>query len=232
MNDTTIHKIISALNRRTFKGLIYTRELDNTVDFAKLWMQKPRPNDEPFNVEGPSEPFRFYFIKTVDGVYAGAVFDMNTDLHAYVMPKFRGNGLLSQALINHILPHLFLSRDELRITIDRGFLGAKGFASSEKVALRVGFLKCRQINEKHIYTLSAEKYEREAYFDGRDNVPTQERVHAIRKQINFAARSLMVAQTELEMKIGICDYTMELKELVSTIERQLSSLDGALTRLR
>lgn len=226
MKDETIHKIINQLNRGKFKGQIYTRKLDDTVEYARLWLEKVNPNDATCKYIDNLRPYRFYFIKTQDGLYAGAVLDMNSDLHWYIMPKQRGRGLLSQVLMNHILPHLFLSRDEQRITIDKGFLGTNGFMASEKIATRMGFVKYGEKCEKHMYVLKEDAYMRDDYYDGQNEKFTEERVNTLRQQMGYATYCLLVVQAELEMKMGVCEYTEELKQTISEVERQINKLHG------
>lgn len=54
----------------------------------------------------------------------------------------------------------------------------------------------------------------------------KDRVNVLRKQVNYIARSLLAIQTELEMKMGVCDYTEELKELASNIENHVNAING------
>jgi hypothetical protein len=151
---------------------------------------------------------------------------MLSDLHWYVIPKFRGNGLLSHALTAHILPHVFLSRHIQEITIDAGFLGQRGFEASEKVALRVGFVKEKEEREKHSYILTNEKYPFDTESEGANEELAKSRMEAFQIQINYLSRSLLTLQTELELKRGVCEYTEELRLLSEEIGAHTRNLEN------
>jgi hypothetical protein len=57
---------------------------------------------------------------------------MNHDFHWLVLKDHQGNGHLTNALKETILPYLFQDRDEQRVTIDKYHTGSSYYISSEK----------------------------------------------------------------------------------------------------
>lgn len=52
-------------------------------------------------------------------------------------------------------------------------------------------------------------------------------IQELRKQINYLSRSLWAIQTEVEMKLGISDYSEDLAELVHEIRSHTWKLEDA-----
>lgn len=220
MTNRTIVKYISLLNKNKFSRVIFKRSLSPSVDLAKVWIHLPKPSNNIALNDGPGD---FYFIKNEAGFYVGAVYDMISDLHWLILPKYRGKGYLTKALTEMILPHLFRDREEQRITIDGGLIGHKMFEASEKVALAVGFIKTQQTYGVVEYLLKAEKYESFSIVEGIGTGITEKRMNEIKKQFNFLSRSLWMLQTEVEMQLNGEDaemYAEDLKLVVENVHKQ------------
>ena len=223
MTNKFLKSLIDKLNANNTHELIQLRPLTDSVDFAKVWVDKPKPTDKIFRPDGP---YSFYFIKNENGIYVAAVLDMSHDLHWFVLPKFRGNGYLTKAMKEVILFHLFQDRAEQRITIDEFQIGTKNFMASENVALNLGFVKNGEDSDSE-YILTIDKYQTENYIDGQNSGISKERMEELKKQINYLARSLWVIQTEIEMKLGDLDYSDDLKELVDEIKNHTWKFEDA-----
>ena len=219
MTSDSLQSLIEKLNKNdTSSSLIYCRPISSNVDFAKIWLDKPKLTDSVTSYDGPDI---FYLIKNNENIFVAIVFDMIRDLHWFVHPDFRGNGHLTEAMKNTILPHLFLTRDEQRITIKELEIGAANFEASEKVALNLGFVKSTDGE----YFLSNDMFVTENYVIG-ENVPlSSDRIDELKKYINFLSRSLWTIQTEIEMKFGETDYSDELKDLVYQIRNHTWKLE-------
>lgn len=213
--------LIYKLNRNKTGGLILLRPLSETVDFGKVWTEKPKPTNKFVSNSGP---YKFYFIKNNQGTYIASILDMGRDLHWYVLPSYRGKGHLSKALKETVLYHLFQERDEQRITIDESAIGLNNFLASEKVALMLGFKKFKDDN-KPAYILKKNKYQTNNYLSGQNTILTTERIEELKRQINFISNSLWLVQTEIEMKLGETDMSEELIELKNKIRNQIWRLD-------
>lgn len=212
MTDKSLHSLIDNLNSgNTESYLIFRRPLNQYVDFAKIWIEKPTANDNVTSSDGPDH---FYLIKNNEGVFVAIVYDMLRDLHWFVLPHYRGKGHMTQSMKTTIIPHLFLSRDQQRITIDETQIGPRNFKASQKVALDLGFIK----SEEEDYILLEDHSSKESPNTGENSELTPERVGELRKQINFLARSLWAIQTEIEMGYGKTEYSEELQKLVRQIK--------------
>ncbi|MGI9580116.1 GNAT family N-acetyltransferase [Chryseobacterium sp. RRHN12] len=212
MTDKSLQSLIDNLNSgNTRSNIIFRRSLSQYVDFAKIWLEKPTANDNVTSSDGPDH---FYLIKNNEGVFVATVYDMLRDLHWFVLPEYRGKGYLTQSLKSTIIPHLFLSRDQQRITIDEMQIGPMNFIASQKVALNLGFIK----KEEDDYILLNDHSTNENLNVGENSELTAERMSELRKQINFLARSLWTIQSEIEMGYGKTEYSEDLEKLVRQIK--------------
>lgn len=219
MTDKSLQSLIENLNTGNIESsLIFSRQLSQYVDFAKIWLEKPKVNDSVTSSDGPDN---FYLIKNDEGIFVAIVYDMLQDLHWFVVPQHRGKGHLTQSMQNTIIPHLFLNRDEQRITIDETQIGSINFEASQKVTLNLGFTK----REEEDYILLKDYSIDESPTEGENAELTPERVDELRKQINFLARSLWTIQTEIEMGYGKTEYSENLEELVRHIKNHTWKLE-------
>lgn len=211
MTSESLQSLLEKLNKNdTSSSLIYRRPISSNIDFAKIWLDKPKLTDSVTSSDGPDI---FYLIKNNENKFVAIVFDMIRDLHWFVHPDFRGNGHLTKAMKHTILPHLFLSRNEQRITIKEFEIGTDNFKASEKVALNLGFV----LGEDGEYLLSYDNRINENYNFGENTPLSPDRIDELKKHINFLGRSLWAIQTEIEMKFGETDYPEELMDLVHQV---------------
>ena len=219
MTNESLQLLLEKLNKNDeSSSLIYRRPLSSNVDYAKIWLDKPKLTDNVTSSDGPNV---FYLIKNNENTFVAIVFDMIRDLHWFVHPNYRGNGYLTKAMKHTIIPHLFLNRNEQRITIKKIEISKDNFKASEKVALNLGFEKIANgeyliLNDNHII---------ENYNFGEDTPLDPNRIDELRKQINFLGRSLWTIQTELEMKFGKTNYSEELMDLVNQIRNHTWKLE-------
>lgn len=211
MTSESLQSLLEKLNRNdTSSSLIYCRPISSNVDFAKIWLDKPKLTDSVTSSDGPDV---FYLIKNNENTFVAIVFDMIRDLHWFVHPDFRGNGHLTGAMKHTIIPHLFLNRDKQRITIKEYEIGTDNFKASEKVALSLGFV----LGEDGEYFLTHDNLINENYNFGENTLLSPDRITELKKHINFLGRSLWAVKTELEMKFGETDYSEELMDLVHQV---------------
>lgn len=219
MTNKALQSLLERLNQNeTSSSLIYLRPLNANVYFAKIWIDKPQLTDSVTNSDGPSN---FYLVKNNENIFVAIVFDMQRDLHWFVLPDYRGLGYLTTAMKDSIIPHLFLNRDEQRITIKEDEIGKDNFRASEKVAINLGF----KAFEDGEYFLSGSPHTIINYNEGVDTQFTSERISELQKQINYLGRSLWAIQTEVEMNCGNTVYSDELKELVNQIRNHTWKLE-------
>lgn len=218
MTKEKLKSFIDRLNKNKTDGLIHLRPLSATVDFAKVWTEKPKPIDKIYYSIGPE---KFYFIKNLDGIFVATVHDMGSDLQWFVDTKHRRNGHLIKAMKETILFHLFQDREEQRITININMIGQKNFIASQKVASNLGFEKV----DNSEYILSNSIYKTEKFNFGQNTQLTEKRKNELKRQVNYLSRSLWVIHSEIEMKLGDTDYAKELKKLVDEIGKHTCRLE-------
>lgn len=219
MTKESLQLLLEKINENDeSSSFIYRRPLSSNVDYAKLWLRKPKLTDSITSSDGPDV---FYLIKNDENIFVAIVFDMIRDLHWFVHPDFRNNGHLTKAMIHTIIPHLFLSRDEQRITIKEIEIGKDNFKASEKVALNLGFVKIAD----GVYLLLNDNLITEKCNFGEDTFLSPKRIDELKKHINFLGRSLWTIQTELEVKFDKTDYSEELLKLVHQIRSHIWKLE-------
>lgn len=218
MTSESLQLLLDRLNQNeTSSFLMFSKSLSSSVDFAKIWIEKPKVTDNVSSYDGPDY---FYLIKNDQNIFVAVVFDMRRDLHWYVHSGYRGKGYLTKAMRATIIPHLFLSRSEQRITIKEDEIGLDNFKASEKVAYSLGFLK----KEEGEYLLNANNISEQCILQ-KDRALSENRINELKKYINFLSRSLWTVQTEIEMSYGETDYSDELKDLVKEIRDHTWKLD-------
>lgn len=223
MTDKTLKRLIDRLNQNKTDGKIFIRPLTSVVSFAKIWDDKPKPTDNICSQDGP---YSCYFIKDEKGMYVAIVLDMSSNLHWFVLPKYRGKGHLTKALKETILPHLFQSEREVqRITIDENAIGEENFVASRKIAESLKFTLMKTENGESEYNLNYEDFQNDFLIEGQDSKFTEEQMVEMKKKINFLARSLWVIRTEIEMKLGESNFTEDLKETIKEIKSYVYKID-------
>jgi hypothetical protein len=217
MTDKTINILIDTLNKKQRKEHTFVRELDCNIDLAKIFTDNPKSSDNLCSDD--ITPYTFYCIKNKENKYVGLVLDMDSDLHWFIKKEHRGNGYLTNALKNSILPYIFQNkRDEQRITINRNEIGANNFNSSQKVALSVGFVQQNIDNNKCEYLLKSDDYVEKEMITEVDKELTQDELTEIAKKIGFYSKKLIRLQVDLEMRYGSTNETIfEFKEKIKNL---------------
>jgi len=99
MTHETIQTIIDWINERSHKGDVFYRKLTDTVARGKAW-------PHGFNPECEVSGYDFFFL-FAHGRCIGAVLDMGpSNLHGYMTPALRQQGIMSRALLETVLPLL------------------------------------------------------------------------------------------------------------------------------
>ena len=214
MTDKLLKQLLDKLNQNKTDGLIFIRPLTTLISIAKIWNNQPSITD---SITETYEPFTVYLIKNTIGIYVGAVHDAGElELHWYNLPQHRGDGHLTNAMKEVILPYLFQNgRVQQRITIEEA-IGQNNFSASENVAKSLGF------------TLVENKYGKAEYhlklnlpitpnIESKNSEFTEDEMKTMKKKIQFFYRSLAMIKTELEMKLGEIDLVEEMNETTKEI---------------
>jgi hypothetical protein len=126
MTNETIERIIDAVNAGTAADWIFTRPIAGNVSFGIVWPHEP---------EGKSvdeSGYDFYFVYEPAGECVAAVLDMVCDLHVFTKERWRRQGIMTTALREIVLPHIFSKgRTCQEVTFEseqaRGLLQKLGF---------------------------------------------------------------------------------------------------------
>jgi hypothetical protein len=143
MTHELIESIIDSVSDPAARNRIFMRPLRDNVWTAHVWL------NEPQGFCG-QDGYKFYFIYNESDCVA-AVFVMGTcDLHCFVKESFRRNGIMSRALKDIILPHLFLDgRCKQKVTfIDstaRGLVEKIGFHIIDDTSAEITADKCAKV---------------------------------------------------------------------------------------
>lgn len=208
MTEEEIRTYIDLLNNKKEQESIFIRPISETVEIGKIWSELPKENDSVSNFKSN----RFFFIKNTLGIYVSAIFDMNSDLHWYVIPEERKKGLLTIALKETILPYLFYEREEQRITV-KSEIGEENYANSKKVALKLGF---KPTNEEQTEFL-IKKDEFDWSFENlneQNSILGNERIEILKKRVNYASKILKKVSDELLMAYADDNELFELSKKV------------------
>jgi hypothetical protein len=221
MTDLQLESLIDSLNNDTAGELIFLTPLSSLVEYGKVWTIKPSPGLASY------EPRKIYCIKNAEGIYVAAVMNAGSNLYWLVSKQYRRQGHLPKALQEVILPHIFQYRKEQRITINEQFLDKGFFTASTKIAVNAGFVKIS--TDGGVSTFLAHNTGRaidKNFKEPGNTVISKERVIALKKQLNFISQSLLLVQTEIEIKRGVSKYSEKLKELSNDIYRNMDRLDN------
>jgi hypothetical protein len=220
MNKKEIISYINRINSGKLNETIFCRPISKNVLFAKVWKSKPKLNCD--RLEHLS-PFTFFFIKNAEGVCVGAVLDMNQDLHWVVLKKYRGQGFLTQSLLNVILPYisLMMDRDEQQITISLNEIGIFNYQKSKQVALSVGF---RPIdNEEKVFSLNLLEQNYTNQFIQDENKKFElDYFDKLQNKFLFHYKNLQMLSDELKQNFGddmmLSEHLDEIKHFKNRIE--------------
>ncbi|OEK06710.1 GNAT family N-acetyltransferase [Roseivirga misakiensis] len=193
MRNKEIKKYISWLNEKKNQDLIFTRQISSTVDEGIVW-----PNNPGDGVVANFDRHHFFFIKNEKDIYVGAILDMGTDLHWYMLKEYRKKGYLTNALRVTILPYLFLEREEQRISISEG-IGPVNHQNSKSVATKLGFRPMYETGSQFVLTKEEFIIDR-LLIEEEDNLMSDERCELLKSRVNQAYRILLKVSDELTIR--------------------------------
>lgn len=208
MRKEELQTILNKANKGDKKS-IHLRPLLNNIYLVKVWTRIKKTHTQ-------FDPLSCYLIKNNDNKYVGIVCDMGHDLHWYVSFQHRKQGLLTKAMKEVILFHLFQNRAMQSITITESEIGYSNYQASLKVATALGFKR----ESDNTFILNADQYQSEELLFGQDTDITQERISEIKAELKNISYSLWKVQTEIEMALGLSDCTTDIKQLVDDINDQ------------
>jgi len=207
MTEEQLEKLVDELNADPGSSKFILTQIDADIFFGTVWYNLPWENQTEYRGD------TYYFINRLDCGFVGAVEASNSEMHAYLKPNFRGNGIMSGALRNSILPHFFWynKTKKCRITIDQNF-HEKRFEEIEKSALLAGF-KDKIAIVDHLFEYFAYKndYPEFSKIEGISHLVTEKEFRFLHDRINAINAQLQYMKERYEILFN------EEDKLISTI---------------
>jgi hypothetical protein len=195
MTEEQLEKLVDELNTDPGSSKFILTQIDVDIYFGTVWFNLPWENQTEYRGD------KYYFINRLDCGFIGAVEATNSEMHAYLKPNFRGNGIMSTALRETILPHSFWynQSEKCRVTIDQNF-HKKRFEEIEKSALLAGF-KDKNAIVDHLYEYFAYKvdYPEFTKTEGISNLVTEKEFRFLHDRINTINAQLQYMKERYEI---------------------------------
>ncbi|WP_139926350.1 hypothetical protein [Hymenobacter sp. DG01] len=233
MTHETLHSVLARANGGDGPEILILRPLTESVVWASLWLEAPRPDQTDRRQHGS----KVYLIRNELQEYVGIVLDHGpADLHVYVPPQHRGHHYMSKALREVILPHLFLDGREVQhITISRNF-GRKTFEAAQNAALAAGFVPVHRAEdeEQNIATLEFTPVNPDdmPYYPGTDTEPSAERLQQIKRQLAYHASCLQLLSDEVAMHLADDFLPEEIEELAIDVHGLYDKIQRAVREMK
>lgn len=188
MKDEEIENIIDSVNDGSSIDYVFSHPLKDNVSFAKVWSHEAEQRIREFT------GYNFYLIRDDNRQCIGAIFEMGEfDLHGWMKESFRRKGLMSKALREIVLPHIFSNgRREQKITFRSGDVPALALIK------KVGF----DILEETKAMISAGAVPRVEFDPIVHTGIDADRAKLLETKLLHAACALRMVRDELEIKLG------------------------------
>ena len=183
MKTESLATLIDDINNGTGNDRIFQRPLMANVSLGIVWTEYPE-GESAFETGDT-----FYFVYADNGSCIAAIYVMGTvNLHVFVKDENRRRGVMTRALRDIVLPHLFTSdRKEQKAT----------FESTEALGMlkKVGFT----ILDKTNAVIKKEQVQNVDFPDLQPIPFPKERMKALKKRVYIAAGLLRMANDELSL---------------------------------
>lgn len=221
--EKDIGKLLVEISRNKVGGYIITRPLSDTIEYAKVWPAKRSLNSKviPDNVHARDT---FYFISEKGKKYTAAVLVTENDLKWYLLPEYRKGNLFSTALKETILPHILQHKPVQRMALNRTVMGEKAFLSTRKIAVAAGFKLIREDDTLSLYAIEAASLEVKQYIAGINTGIAAARLQLMDSELNTMIHILDIIKTEIEMKTGSWEYSMDYEGIIQSLRIRKSDL--------
>lgn len=188
MTDKQLEELIDELNSNPESPKFILMQIAADIYFGKVWLNLPWENQIEYLGD------KYYFINRQDFGIIGIIETTSSEMHAYLKPEFRGNGIMCRSLYETILPHSFWynKSGEQRITIDKTLQG-ENFRKVEKSAILAGF-RNKNVIDGSLFEYVAFKSEYPEFkFYGKENESITEkeflflhnRINSINAQLQY-----------------------------------------------
>lgn len=215
MTAKQLDELIDELNSNPESPKFIITKIAEFIYFGKFWLNLPW--ERLIECYG----YNFYLIHSSNNNFIGIVSAGTSDMHVFLKPEFRGNGIMSKSLRETIIPHMFMymETDKLRITIDKEFHG-KRFKSVEKSAELAGF-KDVCVTDDHLFEYFAYKneYPEFIYFEEKKKSASEKELRFLHQRINSIKSQLEYMKECYEIFLG------ENEELISYIKDDITRFE-------
>lgn len=195
MTEKQLDELINELNANPESPKFILMQIAEDIFFGKVWHHLPWKNQTEFRGD------KYYFINRQDFGFVGAIEASDSEMHAYLKPQFRNNGILCTALRETILPHSFWynKSDDQQITIDKSLHGAN-FEKVERSALLAGF-KPKNIVDGSLFEYVACKsdYEEFKFREKENKFITEKEFNFLHNRVNSINAQLQYMKERYEI---------------------------------
>jgi hypothetical protein len=225
MTDKMIKKLLLELNQKKAGGYVVTRPLSDTVDFAKVWLNKPSIGMKVVTLRD-QPPSTFYFIKGKESdKYCAAVLLFENDMNWYILPEYRKGNAFINTLKETVLPHVLQHIPVQRMMLNSALMGEKVFLYSRKIATSAGFKAMREENGIVRFSIEAASIGPRDYIAGRNTGISDERLREISIELNAIIQILEMTKTEILMKTGMWQCTEDYETIIKDLKNRQVNLD-------
>lgn len=211
MTDKQLEKLIEELNANPTSNNFIITQIAEKIYFGNVWFNLPWIENHEYWGN------KFYFINKSDHEFIGIIEACSSELHVYLKPEYRNLGIMSNALKNTVIPHMFLNLgiQELKISIDQEFHGKK-FNKVEKSALHAGFKNKIKIYD-YVFEYFAYKndYPNFKHQESMEKPFTEDEFKFLHERINSINAQLQYMKERYEL------FFNEEEELISNIKRDI-----------
>ena len=207
MTDKQISNLLTRLNRGYSKNIVIAPITDN-VHWGYVYDPVPKIG-APFG-DFHYKGHEFFFVKAVDGKFAGAVHRFGPDeMHWFVAVRYRRRRLLVNPLVHTILPFIFARDTETKY--QRGSLETtRRFAKqSASLAQRTGFKRLESNNGKDVYEIQRKDVKKN--FRVPRKKPDESNIESLKREVCLSVRSMYKALATFEVMYGRLTTSDSLK---------------------
>ncbi|MFA5326535.1 MAG: hypothetical protein WC384_01965 [Prolixibacteraceae bacterium] len=216
MIEKELHELIDDLNSNPDSSKFILIQIAEDIYFAKVWLNLPWENQIEYHGDN------FYFINRPDYGFIGVVEASSNEMHAYLIPEFRGKGIICSSLSETILPHSFWynKMEKQRVTIDQSFHG-KNFKKVEKSLLLAGFKdKSTIVDSLFEYFAYKNDFAEFKYFKAKEKSFSEKEFQFLYNRINSIIAQLQYMKERYELVLNEDD------EIVSSIHDSIRQFEG------
>lgn len=103
-------------------------------------------------------------------------------------------------------------------------MGEKAFLSARKIAVAAGFKLIREEETLSLYAIEAASLQGKQYITGTNTGIAEERLQLMASELKTMIQILDIIKTEIEMKTGSWEYSMDYEEIIQSLHKRQAEL--------